>query len=187
MASRYKFFSGDNFTFYAFFDMILNCISLQVSMGRMFQLSILRILLDHNLHKLIDILNGFCQEDNAARAGYLLLPSKYGLSSLTIDWRCVMSFMFYSHVYRFDGYLNERRDVRRCLCNVGAARLVQTYNCKICSCLLKNSIVVTPHNGQMYYIVDFLHHLNGNSNMQTKDGGKITYKEHFWSRSGSFY
>ncbi|KAJ6902410.1 hypothetical protein NC651_020022, partial [Populus alba x Populus x berolinensis] len=66
----------------------------------------------------------------------------------------------------------------------GNAHVVQTKCGPVCACVLQNSVVCTPHNGNIYCITGVFEDLNGNSLLKMGDGGAITYKEYFAKRHG---
>jgi hypothetical protein len=68
----------------------------------------------------------------------------------------------------------------------GNAHVVQTKCGPVCACVLQNSLVCTPHNGNIYCITGVFEDLNGNSLLKMGDGGAITYKEYFAKRYCSF-
>ncbi|XP_077209764.1 endoribonuclease Dicer homolog 2-like isoform X2 [Tasmannia lanceolata] len=151
----------------------------QVLMARRFQVTILRLLMDHNLSKLKDALDDHLQEESLARISYLLLPS----ISSKIDWVCVSSALFCSNVggssFKAGGY-----GIRCCSCPKENVHLMQTRDSSLCSCMLRNSLVFTPHNGRVYCIIGILDDLNGNSIMKSKRGEVLTYNEYFQCRYG---
>lgn len=124
--------------------------------------------MDHNLDKLNEILDGFQLRDNL-EIDYLLLPSIGRL----IDWKSVASVLFprsigSKHHMNCSKILN--------------ARVVQTKSGPLCTCKIHNSLVCTPHNGQIYCITGVLGDLNANSLFTRNDGSAITYKKHYEER-----
>ncbi|KAK4787035.1 hypothetical protein SAY86_010868 [Trapa natans] len=68
-------------------------------------------------------------------------------------------------------------------CNSEESYVVVTKDGPVCSCLLHNSVIYTPHNGVVYCITGFSDELNANSDMPLmRDGSTKTYKEHFKDR-----
>ncbi|KAM4070956.1 hypothetical protein ACB094_11G024800 [Castanea mollissima] len=146
----------------------------QVLLCRRFQITVLRVLIDRNLNKLKEVLDGYCLDDNH-EIDYLLLPAtgKHH-RSLIIDWECVVSTEFSCG--------------KACECHVqcgskGYARRIQTKDGPVCTCMLLNSLVYTPHNGYVYCITGILG-LNGNSPLRLRDGRIVTYKKHYEERHG---
>ncbi|KAF3970735.1 hypothetical protein CMV_005595 [Castanea mollissima] len=146
----------------------------QVLLCRRFQITVLRVLIDRNLNKLKEVLDGYCLDDNH-EIDYLLLPAtgKHH-RSLIIDWECVVSTEFSCG--------------KACECHVqcgskGYARRIQTKDGPVCTCMLLNSLVYTPHNGYVYCITGILG-LNGNAPLRLRDGRIVTYKKHYEERHG---
>ena len=145
---------------------------LQVLLCRRFQITVLRVLIDRNLNKLKEVLDGYCLDDNH-EIDYLLLPAtgKHH-RPLIIDWECVVSTEFSCG--------------KACECHVqcgskGYARRIQTKDGPVCTCMLPNSLVYTPHNGHVYCITGILG-LNGNALLKLRDGRNITYKKYYEER-----
>ncbi len=149
--------------FFSFFKFCL-----QVLLCRKFQITILRVLIDRNLNKLREVLDGLCLEDNL-EIDYLLLPGlgEHHRPSI-IDWDSVVSVIFSceNHVVE---------------CSKGYAHSVQTKDGPVCTCMLRNSLVYTPHNGNVYCITGILG-LNGNALLTLRDGRTITYKQYYEER-----
>ncbi|XP_058216237.1 endoribonuclease Dicer homolog 2 [Rhododendron vialii] len=151
----------------------LNLTSEQVLLCQRFQVTLFRILLDHNLKKLREVLNGFPSRNDVAVFDYLLLPctSSYANpSTIIIDWKCVSSVLFPCE--------NCWHNHTHC-----SARQVHTKNGLVCSCTLEDCLVYTPHNGHIYSIFGTLDDLDGNSLLNLKNE-VITYKQYFKSRHG---
>uniref|UniRef100_A0A2N9FEH6 Uncharacterized protein n=1 Tax=Fagus sylvatica TaxID=28930 RepID=A0A2N9FEH6_FAGSY len=87
-----------------------------------------------------------------------------------IDWDSVVSVIFSceNHVVE---------------CSKGYAHSVQTKDGPVCTCMLRNSLVYTPHNGNVYCITGILG-LNGNALLTLRDGRTITYKQYYEERHG---
>ncbi|XP_041017414.1 endoribonuclease Dicer homolog 2 isoform X7 [Juglans microcarpa x Juglans regia] len=140
----------------------------QVLLCRRFQITLLRVLIDHNLNKLKECLDGEFLGDET---DYLLLPATgKHQRPLIIDWLCVTSVLFSCENF-CEYHLN-------CYLPKGCARSVQTKDGPVCICLLKNSLVCTPHNGKLYCITGILG-LNANSCLTLQDGRIMTYKKYF--------
>lgn len=145
---------------------------LQVLLCRRFQITLLKILIDHDLKKVEEIINGLNREDDII-VDYLLLPSSSShQKTLPIDWNTISSVLFTCN----EGLTGHDTT---CLPSKGSARGVQTKDGLVCSCRLENAVVHTPHTGDLYCLEGFLDKLDGSSLMRLRDGGAITYKEHF--------
>ena len=140
----------------------------QVLLCRRFQIALFRVIMDHNLDKLNEILKGLRLRDNL-EIDYLLLPA----SEQSIDWEPVASLSF-----PCDMGLKHHKNCS----TMSNARVVQTKSGPLCTCMIHNSVVCTPHSGQIYYITGVLGHLNANSLFTRNDGGAITYKKHYEER-----
>ena len=108
----------------------------------------------------------------SAVSDYLLLPS-VGKSS-EINWKCVNSLLFPSQVLG-DKHMDWCSTQDR-------KRSVNTKTGVVCSCLLENSLVFTPHNGNIYCITGFLDNLDCNSLLNVRTGESITYREYYKKR-----
>ncbi|QHO45652.1 hypothetical protein HN51_014470 [Arachis hypogaea] len=133
----------------------------EVQKCRRFQTTLLRIL----LHADVNPRDEFCFGDNP-EIDYLLLPAtaaNQGLSNSVVDWNTISCVPFSSE--------------STCDCKDHHAD-VMTINGLVCYCKLRNCVVTTPHNNEIY-IIHGITDLNGNSPL--KNGGKkaITYKDHF--------
>lgn len=143
----------------------------QVLLCRRFQITIFRILIDHNLNKLGKVLDGLCSGGNVG-IDYLLLPgTRIHQEAVIIDWRCVTSVLFASEEYS--------KDHVNCSTHNGCSRLVHTKQGLVCTCMIQNSLVCTPHNGTIYCITGLLSNLNGNSLLKLRDGRALTYKKYY--------
>lgn len=140
----------------------------QVLSCRKFQIKLLRVLLDHKVDRLQEVLDldGLKLGDDRI-IDYLLLPSTGGK---LINWEAVKSGAF-----SFDNALEGH------VCNED---IVQTESGRVCACLLKNSLVYTPHNGHVYCTTGILNGLNENSLLKQRDGSRITYKNYYRLRHG---
>ncbi|KAJ7978287.1 Endoribonuclease Dicer-like [Quillaja saponaria] len=139
----------------------------QVLLSRRYQVTLFRVLLDHNLNKLTEVLDKFCLGDNL-EIDYLMLPAT-GIDQRPsiIDWVSVNICVDHiNHTLLKDH-----------------ARNVWTINGWTCTCKLLNSLVYTPHNGHVYCITGTLE-LNGNSLLNLRDGEVITYKKYYQKRYG---
>jgi endoribonuclease Dicer len=145
---------------------------LQVLLCRRFQITLLRVLKDHNLNNLKELLDGDCSGDNI-EIDYLLLPATGKDQRPLIDWECITSVHFSCEKF-FESHLN-------CSLPKGYARCVQTKDGSVCTCMLRNSLVYTPHSGHVYCITGILG-LNGNSLLKLRDGRMVTYKKYYEDR-----
>jgi endoribonuclease Dicer len=144
-------------------------ICLQVFLCRTFQIALLRVLKDHNLNNLKDLLGGDCSVDNI-EIDYLLLPATGKDGRPLIDWESITSVHFSFEKF-WENHLN-------CSYRKGYARCVETIDGSVCTCMLQNSVVYTPHSGHVYCITG-ISELIGNSVLKRKNGRMVTYKEHF--------
>ncbi|KAH9670550.1 Endoribonuclease Dicer [Citrus sinensis] len=142
----------------------------QVLLCRRFQITLFRVIMDHNLDKLNEILDGFELRDNL-EIDYLLLPSTGQL----IDWKTVATVLFPRD--------NGSKHNMNCS-TMFNARIVHTKSGPLCTCKIHNSLVCTPHNGQIYCITGVLGHLNANSLFTRNNGSVTTYKKHYEERYG---
>ncbi|KAH9670562.1 Endoribonuclease Dicer [Citrus sinensis] len=142
----------------------------KVLLCRRFQIALFRVIMDHNLDKLNEILKGLRLRDNL-EIDYLLLPA----SEQLIDWEPVASLSF-----PCDIGLKHHKNCS----TMSNARVIQTKSGPLCTCMIHNSVVCTPHSGQIYYITGVLGHLNANSLFTRNDGSAITYKKHYEERYG---
>uniref|UniRef100_A0A7N0TZE9 Uncharacterized protein n=1 Tax=Kalanchoe fedtschenkoi TaxID=63787 RepID=A0A7N0TZE9_KALFE len=149
-------------------EMVLQC--------RKFQSSLFRILLDHNMNKVGEMINAKSKSD--FDVDYLLLPtiSKMDQKNVRIDWITVAS--------AFISCKRGLNDHTRCFPPVNRGRAVQSKSEVVCSCMLQCAIVRTPHNDRLYHVSGFLNGLNGNSLMLREEGKEIKYNEYFESRHG---
>ncbi|XP_077223801.1 endoribonuclease Dicer homolog 2-like [Tasmannia lanceolata] len=151
----------------------------QVRIATRFQITILRLLIDHKLSKLKDALYGHLQEEGLARISYLLVPS----ISSQIDWDCVSSTLFCSNVV-CSSSIAGGYGIPCCSCPKEDIHLMRTKDGSLCSCMLRNSLVFTQHNERIYCITGILDDLNGDSTMKLNSRGVLTYKEYFQRRHG---
>ncbi|XP_058102614.1 endoribonuclease Dicer homolog 2 [Magnolia sinica] len=155
----------------------------QVLVARRFQTSILRILIDRNLSRLKDALEGV-QHETVSRIAYLLLPSVFSnQNSVKIDWECVRSILFSSVLVRSAGTVGGNAVHHRCLPS-DICRRIQTKDAVVYSCILRNALVFTPHNGHIYCITGILDDLDGNSILKLRGGEALTYKAYYESKHG---
>ncbi|KAB2045163.1 hypothetical protein ES319_D01G141200v1 [Gossypium barbadense] len=141
----------------------------QVILCRRFQIALFRVLMDHKAEKLTELSD--LTSGNNSEIDYLLLPSNYMGQNPVIDWLSISSILFsYEKVWK--NHVN---------CNAG---MIQTKSGLVCTCMIKNSLVSTPHNGRTYIIDGLLNNINANSLLTLSDGGVMTYKEYYEQRHG---
>uniref|UniRef100_A0A2P2JM52 Endoribonuclease Dicer homolog 2 n=1 Tax=Rhizophora mucronata TaxID=61149 RepID=A0A2P2JM52_RHIMU len=141
---------------------------------RRFNVTLLNILLDHNVNELDKVLKGL-QLGIDPEVDYFLLPAISCPYQLSIDWTSVTSVLF--------SYENVREDHKNCSLKDNAC-YIQTKNGLVCKCKLQNSLVYTPHNGKVYCVSGSFDDLDGNSLLRLRDGRHITYKEYYEARHG---
>ncbi|KAJ6909891.1 hypothetical protein NC652_020793 [Populus alba x Populus x berolinensis] len=142
-----------------------------VLLCRRFQITLFKVLLDHSVNKLKEGLEGL-DLGSGVEIDYFLLPAFRSRSQPSINWTPISSVLF--------SYKNDHFNCSR----NGNAHVVQTKCGPVCACVLQNSLVCTPHNGNIYCITGVFEDLNGNSLLKMGDGGAITYKEYFAKRHG---
>ncbi|XP_057430134.1 endoribonuclease Dicer homolog 2-like [Lotus japonicus] len=136
-----------------------------VFLCKKFQLTVLRILLDHNTDRLQTALEKCCLEDGL-EIDYLLLPSIVKDQGTIIDWRTVHSVNS-SDIVCKDHTPN-----------------IWTKDGLACRCMLQNSLVNTPHNGCIYITIGMANS-DGNSPLELRGGEVITYKKYFEKNHGT--
>ncbi|KAI3783735.1 hypothetical protein L1987_42821 [Smallanthus sonchifolius] len=143
----------------------------QMKVSYLFQMTVLRVLLDKGITNLKKSLEFYGKKSNLTVFDYLLFPSM-GLtkSSLVIDWTTVNSVVF--------PYVKQHN----CSLTGKYHHQIHTINGVVCSCSMENSLVYTPHNGRVYCTTKKLIGLNGNSSLQLKEGEAITYKNYYKTR-----
>ncbi|CDO96788.1 unnamed protein product [Coffea canephora] len=140
----------------------------EVVLCQKFQVTLLRLLLDHNQNKLKEALSGLNRNSQRDVFDYLLIPSTSPHENPSIDWKCVSSVLFPQ------GNMSDKH-MHGCSNRVQ----VHTIDGLICRCTLQNSLVVTPHDGFMYCTTGILDDPNSR-----KRRGSITYKPNFAKRHG---
>ncbi|XP_034223527.1 endoribonuclease Dicer homolog 2-like isoform X2 [Prunus dulcis] len=151
----------------------------QILQCRRFQITIFRILMDHNLQKLEEILERLSVGQNleVESIDYLLLPAaRMHQRPFIIDWECVMSVPFRSE--ENSEYHVDSSPPNNC------SRVLHTKNGMVCTCRIQNSLVYTPHTGLLYCITGLLNDLNGNSRMRPRRRRARTYKTHYEEKHG---
>ncbi|KAK3016706.1 hypothetical protein RJ639_005644, partial [Escallonia herrerae] len=153
---------------------IASLTSEEVLLCQRFQITILRVLLDHNWTKL-EVLGASILRTDLAVLDYLLLPSTISSQKpFCIDWRSVSSVLF-----SCENMFNDHK-----YCSSPKACGVHTKNGLVCRCMLENSLVYTPHNGHVYCITGIFDNLDGNSLLEQKHGEVISYKAYYERRHG---
>lgn len=131
--------------------------------------------MDHNLNKLEEVLDGLCLGGQIG-VDYLLLPgTKVPQRPLIIDWKCITSVLFPCEEYSKDHV------------DCSLPNWIYTKSGVVCTCMIQNSLVCTPHNGTLYCITGLLGELNGNSLLSLRDGRALTYKKYYEERSVFFF
>ncbi|KAJ4721644.1 Endoribonuclease Dicer-like [Melia azedarach] len=143
----------------------------EVLTARRFQITLFRVLIDRSTDKVREILDGF-QLGNNLEMDYLLLPFSSSRGQW-IDWNSVESVLVSCD--------NVWKNHTNCSME-GNAGVFRTKTGPLCTCMIQNSLVYTPHNGNIYCVMGVLEDLNANSIM--RGGSKITYKEHYERRHG---
>ncbi|XP_021282374.1 endoribonuclease Dicer homolog 2 isoform X1 [Herrania umbratica] len=142
----------------------------QVILSTRFQIAVFRVLINHKVEKLTEVL-GDPRSGNNSDVDYLLLPSTYLGQKPVIDWPSVCSVLF--------SYENVWKD--HVSCNAG---MIQTKSGLLCACMIENSLVCTPHNSHAYIVKGFLKNLTANSLLKLRDGSVMTYMEYYELRHG---
>ncbi|KAI5318080.1 hypothetical protein L3X38_037788 [Prunus dulcis] len=146
---------------------------------RRFQITIFRILLDHELPNLGKVLERLCLGQNLGieSIDYLLLPAaRMHQRPSIIDWECVTSVSFRceeNSEYHVD-----------CSPPKNCSGVLHTKNGMVCTCRIQNSLVYTPHTGLLYCITGLLDDLNGNSLLRPRGRRARSYKTHYEEKHG---
>ncbi|XP_010249398.1 PREDICTED: endoribonuclease Dicer homolog 2 isoform X2 [Nelumbo nucifera] len=147
----------------------------QVLMARRFQITVLRVLIDHSMDKVKDVMDETFQKQILPIVDYILLP--FSDNTKCFDWEYVI----------YDGNdWGKQMHYCRCRSNV---HWMHTINGIFCRCMLVNSLVLTPHNGHIYCITHILDDLDANSPMKcykckNEDEGVPSYMDYYRSRHG---
>jgi endoribonuclease Dicer len=136
-------------------------------MARRFQTAILSLLINKGHSEASDA-KYFHEMQVSIGVVYLLLP----LVSGKVDW-CSIKFSA-SQVY------DANKDMRHCH-SCKQVDILQTKDGPLCRCMLKNSIICTPHNSELYAVTGFLE-LNAKSLLHKRDGSVLTYTTYFKKR-----
>ncbi|CAL0334495.1 unnamed protein product [Lupinus luteus] len=141
----------------------------EVLLCKTFQVTILKILVDHNIDKLAASLKSFDKLylDDDLEIDYLLLPATaIQHRPAVIDWVSITSV-----------------NPSKIICDKHSPK-VWTKNGLVCPCILQNSLVYTPHNGRIYITTSIME-LDGNSPLELRDGGVTTYKKYYEEKHGT--
>ncbi|KAG6760040.1 hypothetical protein POTOM_036539 [Populus tomentosa] len=129
-----------------------------VLLCRMFQITLFEVLIHRKVNRLEEVLKGL-ELGTGVVMDYFLLPAIRSRSQPSIDWEPISSVLF--------SYKNE--DHFNCS-SKGNAHVVHPKGGPVCTCVLQNSLVCTPHNGRVYCITSASEHLNGRSLLKLRDG-----------------
>ncbi|XP_022864745.1 endoribonuclease Dicer homolog 2-like [Olea europaea var. sylvestris] len=137
----------------------------QILLCQRFQNTVFKHLFNNNFYRLHED-QGRSYMSDCVAFDYLLLP----LQGPLIDWNCIKSVLIQNNSLR-DMHI----DGSSPKCH---GHLVHTKKGLVCTCMLQNSLVYTPHNGFMYCITGTLGDLDGNSFLIQNDDEYVTYKEY---------
>ncbi|KAJ1420894.1 Ribonuclease III domain [Sesbania bispinosa] len=137
----------------------------QVLLCKRFQVTVLRILVDHNLDKLATVLDKCCLKDDL-EIDYLLLPAIAKKHRPAVDWLAINSV-----------------NPSKFTCEYHASN-IRTKSGLVCTCIMQNALVCTPHNGYIYITTGVME-LDGNSPLELRGGGVTTYKKYFEQKHGT--
>ncbi|KAL7586046.1 endoribonuclease Dicer homolog 2 [Lactuca sativa] len=149
----------------------------QITLTNQFQMVVLTLLIHRSISKLKTCVDSFKLKNDADMAyDYLLLPSAGPHKApMIVEWKAVKAAMF---------SYERGVDERMCCLKGNNHEKVHTKSGLVCSCLVDNSLVYTPHNGRIYCTTERLLGLNGNSTLEIKEGEVVTYKNHYKRRHG---
>ena len=142
----------------------------QVIVARRFQTTILSLLISKDLSEVSNSIKNLLEMPVSPGAVYLLLPVVSG----KIDW-CSIKF---SASEMPEATNMDMRHCHPCK-DTGIVQSLQTKDGPFCRCMLRNSIVCTPHNGMFYAVSGFRLDLDANSLMPESS---LSYKTHFKER-----
>ncbi|CAH2055216.1 unnamed protein product [Thlaspi arvense] len=146
----------------------------EVLLCRKFQITLLRVLLDHSVNNLMEALNGLHLRDGVG-LDYLLLPSTHEHETSLVNWEVIRSVNLTCHT------ASERHVGCSAKC---ASRILHTKHGLRCTCVVQNALVYTPHNGYVYCTKGVLNNLNANSLLTKRSSGHQTYMEYYEKRHG---
>ncbi|XP_051121429.1 endoribonuclease Dicer homolog 2 isoform X2 [Andrographis paniculata] len=150
--------------------------SVLVSRCQRFQLTIFKILLDHNLNKLSEEMDKFSKRDGSAIFDYLLLPALHLNGTVNMDWKSINAVLYPENTF-WDEHTH-------CFSTRGHGHYVHTKDSLVCCCHLEKSLVRTPHNDYLYCVTGTLDGIDGNTNFTLEDGTRLTYKRYYEQRHG---
>ncbi|KAK7331288.1 hypothetical protein VNO77_25509 [Canavalia gladiata] len=136
----------------------------QVLLCKRFQVTVLRILIDHNMDKLATAFDKCYLEDDL-EIDYLLLPAIAKGQSPSVDWLAISSV-----------------NPSNILCKYHPPNM-STKSGLACTCKLQNALVFTPHNGYTYITTSVME-LDGNSSLELEAGEVTTYKKYYEQHHG---
>ncbi|KAK7263739.1 hypothetical protein RJT34_31335 [Clitoria ternatea] len=137
----------------------------QVLLCKKFQVTILNILINHNMDKLATVLDKCCLDEDL-EIDYLLLPATAKGERLDVDWLAINSV-----------------NPSKIVCNSHPPS-IWTKNGLVCPCKLGSALVCTPHNSYVYITAGMME-LDGNSPLELRGGEVITYKKYYEQHHGT--
>ncbi|XP_065874496.1 endoribonuclease Dicer homolog 2-like isoform X2 [Euphorbia lathyris] len=144
-----------------------------VLLCRKFVISVFKVLRDHNIEKLEEMLNDTVTD--LPKREYFLLPCMSLCPGYAVDWNFVTSVLF--------SYENVSEDHKKCPLEENV-HIIQTESGPVCKFILQNSLVCTPHNGKLYCITGISNELDGLSLMKLRNGSSKTYKDYYKDQHG---
>ncbi|TKY72393.1 Endoribonuclease Dicer-like 2 [Spatholobus suberectus] len=138
----------------------------QVLLCKKFQLTLLRILIDHNMDKLTTGLDKCYLEDDL-EIDYLLLPAIGKGQNSAVNWLAINSINPSIVTCKYHPH-------------------IRTKSGLVCTCKLQHALVCTslPSGKIYFYITTGIMELNGNSPVELSDGGVTTYKKYYKQHHG---
>ncbi|XP_027927327.1 endoribonuclease Dicer homolog 2-like [Vigna unguiculata] len=139
----------------------------QVLLCKNFQVTLLRILIHHDMNELpIGLDKSYLQDD--VGIDYLLLPAIGKGEKSLVNWLAINSV----NASKFT-----------CKCHQPHIR---TKSGLVCTCKLQNALVCTSHaiGKNYFYITTGLMELDGNSPLELRTGGVTTYKNYYEQHHG---
>lgn len=138
-------------------------------MCQKFQTDVFRVLLHNNIEKLPK--DNLLDKNGSAIFDYLLLPSikLHQTSTCTsINWEFINSIR-----YLDDSSSNKHTD--HCL----GKGSVLTKSGLVCSCMLENSLVRTPHTNVLYCVTGNMDGFDGSTYLELDTGESMTYIQYY--------
>lgn len=111
------------------------------------------------MDKLTTVVDKYCLEDDL-EIDYLLLPAIAKHKIPVVDWLVINSV-----------------NPSNVACEHHVTN-IQTQKGRVCTCILQNALICTPHNGYIYITTGKME-LDGNSPLEIRGGGVTTYKKYF--------